>query len=273
MKLFILSLFFVQITNTSLAFPVQRTLQKIRSLEREGKIPVAVLDLDETLIHSDKRKVASYIEALKKYNTTTLGTWPGQSRMAYEKLSYAGEAPMRSLQNQYDSVALFNQMGIEDLNFIHVLDSLMLPIYLSGEFIFLDSVNRGAVGLLAAIYKAHGKIYFVTSRFEAAQGVATLESLRKLNLYDNAGQSVLVMRQEGESSLEFKIRSFQEIRSSVVGREEVFMVSENEPENLNAMIDVFPGAMPVFVTGAIMHTDVPLNPMVPIVYTEDFTEK
>jgi len=271
--LLILSFVLLQGGTPGFAFPVQGTLQKIGAIQHLGQVPVAVMDLDETLIHSDKRKVASYIEALKNNATTGLSKWPTETKMAYEKLSYSGETPMRALSNQYDSIALFQHFGIQNLDFVHALDTLMLPIYLSGEYIFLDSANRGAVGLLSAIYRAGGKVFFVTSRFEGAQGPATMESLQKLNLYHNQEQSFLVLRREGETSLDFKKRSFQEIRSSLSSNENVFLVSENEPENLNAMIDSFPSAMPVFVIGAIMHLDVPLNPMAPIVYTSDFTER
>ena len=213
----------------------------------------------------------SYLKAIEEHRNLELASWPGLVQNAFQHFSTEGEKLILSLPNAYDSKLLFQRMGIENADFIKAIDTLMIPIYLGGDFIELDTSYLGAASFLNSIYRVHGKVFFVTSRYQDVQTIPTLANLKKLGLYRrNASQ--LVLRKRGETSIQFKTRSFHDIKNSLSSKEEVFVVGENEPENLNAMIDAFPHAIPIFVQGAFLNGSVSLNPLAPILMTHDFRD-
>ena len=255
------------------AFPMQTLDQELNRIVVKGKTPVAIFDLDETLIHSSKRSVFSYTKAIERNYALLSSQWPNETRVAYERLTYSGESLVRSMANQYDEVALFRQMNIRNLDFIQKLASLRLPIYLSNEFIYLDSAYRGAVQLLDQIYQSGGRIYFVSSRYQVAQGTETLRSLQKLNFLRDPKRSVVILRNNQEASIDFKKRAFAQIKSNCTTRDEVVLVGENEPENINAMMAQFPSAMAVFVEGAVLNQKVQILPSFKLIFTKNFIQE
>ena len=259
MKIYSLILvLFALISTSSQAFPVDAVLARARAIQAQGHVPVAVFDLDETLIHSALRKALSYQEALVNNGAALDASFPGQAAKALAGIRQKGELAIRKLENQYDSNSLFRQFGIFDPAFVAKLDSLMLPIYLSNEFIAQDTAYQGAVQLLAGIYQANGVVYFVTSRYVDTQMTATQQSLSHLHLFLDANRSRLMMRNEGETSIAFKTRAFQSIQQSLGTVGEVMIAAENEPENLNAMAVAFPNAILTFIRGAILNQTVGL---------------
>ena len=69
----------------------------------------------------------------------------------------------------------------------------------------------------------------------------------------------IILRPEGLSSIEFKRRSFDKIKGWTRDHGGVVAGAfENEPENMNAMLEQFPGALHVFVSGAFLK-NIPLN--------------
>ena len=271
MKNLIILLACLTIPLQSFSFPVdyfQRTLHQ--KIVQKGKKPVLVLDLDESTVHSAKRKTMSYIEQ----NRSALSTlWPHETEIAFRTFTYSGEKTIRGLSNQYDSLELFAKMGVHNQDFIKKLDSLMISIYLSSDFIYLDSPYRGILELLNQVSLLKGKVYFVSSRFEASQMSATAENLKAKHLTSAFTHSYLVMRKTDETSISFKTRAFRDIRLQLSDTDTVLMVVENEPENLNAMIDNFPDAIPVFVQGAVLNTTVNINPSASVIYTRDFARE
>ncbi len=155
--------------------------------------------------------------------------------------------------------------------FAKKMKSLVLPIYLSNEFINLDSPIRGAVGLMNLFYQAGGRVYFVTSRFQDTQATATSENLRARHLYYDDTKSILIMRKAGENSLGFKSRSYQQIKMNLAASDQVILVGENEPENMNALEATFPEAQGVFVTGAVLNTKIELEHPERLIITKDFS--
>ena len=148
----------------------------------------------------------------------------------------------------------------------------MLPIYLSNDFISLDTANRGAVQLLEMIYQAKGEVHFVSSRYQSSQENGTIKNLVDLHLYRNSRQSFLHLRNDGERSLDFKVRSYSEIRAGILTHQQVFIVAENEPENFNALTQYFPNVISIFVTGAIMNLGVKLNQVPFMIMTKNFIQ-
>ena len=272
MKYTILILLSLLCTSLSYAFPIQDIQNRIQYLEANDIEPVCLFDLDETLIHSAKRKVLSYLKAIDTNRAMFTKNYPQETLAAEQALGNGGgdDSLILTLPNQYDSAALFGKMGISNTAFIHAIDQLMLPIYLSNDFISQDTAYRGAIQLLKLFYSAHGKVFFVTSRYESSQSIETFKNLVDNHLYRNSAQSHVLMRKDGEISIDFKKRAYQEVLRELTPSEQIVLVGENEPENMNAMMNSFPNAVPVFVTGAILNTKVEIqnNPL--LILTKNF---
>jgi hypothetical protein len=254
------------------AFPITQIQNSLMQLKQAGQTPIAVFDLDETLIHSAKRKAMSFIKAIERNQALLNSQWPTETKMAYEKLTYSGDSLIRGLSNQYDTAALFRKMGIRTASFVQKIDALALPIYLSNEFIYLDSALVGAVQLLNTVYRLQGKIYFVTARFKSTQYEETLRNLKTLGFLQGSQQSFVVLRNDNEGSLDFKKRVFAQINASRGQNQVVALVGENEPENMNAMLVQFPNAIPVFVEGAIMNQNVQIPASPRVIFTKNFIQ-
>ncbi len=264
-----LFLVFTQL-NTGFAFPLSQIERSLDRLKQQHLRPVAIFDLDETLIHSAKRKVLSYKKAIALNRATLSQQWPRETNLAETQINQNAEALMRSLPNQYDPTLFFQRLGICNQVFVKALEALMLPIYLSNEFISEDTAYRGAVQLLDLIYQAKGEVIFVSSRFQSTQESGTIKNLVDLYLYQNSKQSFVFLRNDGERSVDFKQRAYTEIKSRMERDESMLIVGENEPENFNLLTEFFPEAFAIFVTGAIMNTEVPLKRVPSMILTKDF---
>jgi phosphoglycolate phosphatase-like HAD superfamily hydrolase len=253
------------------AFPLRQFAAHLHQWQTHHQTPVAVLDLDETMIHSAKRKTESYGRVLIDHQNTELAIYAKETKTAYQYFSTYGERLIRSLPNQYDSTALFHLMGIQNPDFVKTVDGLMISVYLSSEFLADDTAYDGAHEFLNLIYQAHGKVFFVTSRYADTQTQATVDNLNAQGLF-HADQSVAVLRNRGEDSLAFKTRVFAQIKAGLGTSESVVVVGENEPENLNAMMSAFPAATPIFVTGAVLNGSVKLNSNSHLIITQDFLQ-
>lgn len=266
-------LFTLPWSSLAFAFPLDLVKARLNHLQQAHQKPVAVFDLDETLVHSMKRMAMSYQKAIELNRSTLIQKWPVATRITEDQFREKGEKLLRSLSNQYDSQALFQRMGIQDRSFIEAIEGFRLPIYLSNEFIPFDTAYRGAVQLLNLVYQAKGRVNFVSSRYESTQFSGTLRNLVDLHLYRNSKQSIIRLRNDGERSIDFKVRIFSEIKAGLAEDETVFMVGENEPENFNALTEAFPKALAVFVEGAKLNSKVTIHPVPGMVITRNFVSE
>jgi hypothetical protein len=233
--------------NPKIAVKLDREIQKVQAL---GMRPIGVFDLDETLLHSDRRRVHSYIESVRAAQGT-LG-WPNEvNRLLSVDFNTAMQVLYRT-SNQYDLAEWLQGLGISSPAFNMAMERLWLPLYLSPRFMHLDRAINGSVELLQKFYRAGGRVYFVSSRYQSQQLEPTLQRLVRSGLYANSNQSAVILRRDNEDSAAFKERAFMEIRTQSQGVGKVVLTAENEPENLNLMMRIFPDALPIFVTGAYL---------------------
>lgn len=205
--------------------------------------PVVVSDLDETLIDSSTRRLLSFRDAM----TEQCGT---ERRGDCAKVAGINIEEIQALSNRYDFGPLFDRIGVSS-TFRTLLEKRALEIYLSGKYLDLDQAVPGAVEFIQTEQARGAKVFFVSSRYDDVQRTGTLNSLQNLGLLIEGDRNEVILRARGMSSIEFKKKAFAEIRRwSESHGGQVELVMENEPENMNAMLDAFPGAMAVFVDGA-----------------------
>ena len=229
---------------------LNHVLQRAATSDRMGAIPVVVMDLDETLIDSTLRRFEAYQDSVR--------TLCGKDRTGdCGKSAGLNISEFLSLPNRYDQNPLFDQVGISKGAWSAQLNDSAIKIYLSGKWIELDQATPGATEYIQELRKLHAKIFFVTSRWKTSQGAATLASLQHLGMWsEDDHDDSLILRPAGMSSIDFKRISYKMINDWREAHDALIVGAfENEPENMNAMVDAFPGATHVFVTGAFIQNE------------------
>lgn len=231
-------------------------LQIISKQASVSKKPVFVLDLDETVIDSTVRRYLSYRDAIDE----VCRKHP-QYKMDCLKAASITPNDFGCLTNRYDDRYLFTSLkGVTEEAYA-LFRQVAFPIYLSNRWIAdSDSFIPGAARFLRELEKLNGTLFFVSARSIEDQSAGTIESLKRLGLITAGEEWRVFLKPNGEASLAFKRRVFTELKlwTQKLGGD-VVGVFENEPENMNAMVELFPGAVPVFVKGAYFKPE-PVRP-------------
>jgi hypothetical protein len=212
-----------------------------------GVTPIAIMDLDETAIDSTPRRFAAF----KK----VFGVSCGMSHRSpecerFERLTLGD---FYQLNNRYSFKELLARVGLADSDWAKAFDQAIVDEYLSGRHVELDLPYCGADQWVRRWLSQGGEVRYVSSRYQDTLGEPTLLSLSTLGMMGDGDQVRLFLRMRGQSSIEFKKKSFMSIREEVEnsdGFSKVIGVFENEPENLNAMAEQFGAATRVFIRGA-----------------------
>jgi hypothetical protein len=231
---------------------------KVRSLREQGVTPVIVSDLDETLISSSWRRYKSFLDAIPKvcgvpYQVSLCRHF---YKIQYEDIwVYA-----RSVKgNEYNAGPLYKKFGVVKPEIQKALLDEMLKVYLSGAHMEDDFAYSGASEYILGLKRLGATVFFVSSRYQSSQGMGTLRSLVSQHMIlENEVRSIdrkVILRPDGMSSLEFKKMAFAKIQRLIGrthGKAQVVGVLENEPENMNAMIEQWPDAVAGFLKGAAL---------------------
>ncbi len=254
-------------TSTEASAPARTlsgVLKEARTLTAQGIEPVIVMDLDETTVNSIPRRFASLQVALRDAcSSSSDGAAVSVANQLDENLPSHGRDcdalktltydDLNHQQNRYDFSESLRHRGIEPSAWTADLEKAMVAEYLSGRHIELDTEVVGAAKYIKRLHEASAKTVYVSSRFSDVQGTATEKSLETLRFSQPANLFELFLRTRGETSIEFKEKSYGTIKSEVAEsprKQVVVAVFENEPENLNALAQFFPEAARFFVTGA-----------------------
>ncbi len=246
---YLLTFILLIFTNIVLANPskeLQLIMNEFKAAKESNITPLALIDLDETLINSNPRKFLSIKSALNELRDK----YP----QIVEKAKKLTLKDLEKNQNQYDLNEFFAKASIYDVNFVNELSALMLPHYLSSEYMRFDSEVPCAVSYIRTLMR-HGLVpIFISSRFKSTQGRATFESLNRIGLIRPKDHYKLLLRPNDMDSLTFKKMALKNIDLMLSRNHtlQVELLMENEPENLNVWKDHFSYAMSIFVKGAMM---------------------
>ncbi len=214
-----------------------------RSLHDAGTRPVIVMDLDETVIDSTPRRFHSIQKALNEVALTP------QERQA---LSTIGFYDLYRLENRYDLTPIYQKLAISK-DTASRFDAYVVQVYLSGFGLEYDVPMAGADHYVQELRDAGARIIFVSSRYDRTQRQGTVANLIALKMLEADQACDVILRPDGMTSIDFKRWAFSQITGDVIG------VFENEPENINAMVEAFPKAQAVFMEGAWIHPG-PISP-------------
>ncbi len=228
---------------------LEQVLRQAASWRVQGVQPVVVMDLDETTVDSIPRRFASLQGALP---AACVGV---AHRLDCDRLEKVKLRDLYELKNRYDFSELLVAAQVAPSSWSSDLEKAMVSEYLSGAHIELDRAVPGADHFIDELHTSGAKIVYVTSRFEDVQGAPTRRSLEVLGYMNPAQLSELFLRTRGQSSIDFKQKTYETIQQEVTTSPTpaaVLAVFENEPENMMALASHFPEALRVFVLGAMI---------------------
>ncbi len=195
------------------------------AVHQSGGLPLAVLDVDLTLIDNAPRNRAIWAAWLHEVRHR----FPGAALAAVRAQT------MPIVFGVRENLAA---LGVSAPDLVDAGFRFWLETFFTGRFAACDVALPGAVDAVRALRHLDVTIVYLTAR-PAALHAATVEKFTELGLPLAGPGAILVMKdREGEGDRAFKERALRWIGS--VGTP--ILCADNEPGHVNAMQLAFPGA-------------------------------
>ncbi len=210
----------ILITNAFAGEKIDHILAKVQNQRAQ----IVIFDLDDTLFSSSSRTKIIFKEFLE--NSQVLNTYPNESK----KLNMIQED-----QIQYSIEETIKNAGINNKNFTRNLLKFWKQRFFENKYVKKDSPILGGKEFVNKLFKKGAQILYLTGR-DHSMREGTIESLKDSGFPINNKNAILITKPKFETpDLEYKKEAFQMI--SQMGH--VIAFFENEPKNLNALIDFF----------------------------------
>lgn len=259
MKSQILSVLALILGQTSQAFALPSELRTILSdiaaqVENGGPTPIVITDLDETVVDSTTRRYLAVRE--------TLNTQCGIDRSGVcGRIAGLNLDEFLDLPNRYDQDPLLDRIRAPRGQWRTDFMKSVIDAYLSGRYMEMDQAVPGATEFVQKLQAAGAKVFFISSRWKDTQQNGTERSILDLGMAEELSPEQVILRPRGMDSLTFKKSAFDFVKKWAEENDaSVELVMENEPENMNAMVRMFPEAHSVFVEGAAIKPE-PVDPV------------
>ncbi|MGM0575710.1 MAG: hypothetical protein ACQEXJ_08285 [Myxococcota bacterium] len=200
--------------------------EAVERVRRAGREPLAVLDVDLTLLDNASR---------------SRGIWSEWLHRVRDRLPGAEEAMVRAqtMPMVFGVKRNLAWLGVEDPDLVKDAVSFWLDAFFSDRWCRLDTALPGAVDAVLALREADVTVVYLTAR-PATMVEGTTARFRELGLPVAGPGTSLVMKQDrSERDGDFKARAL-----GWIGRlGDPVVCADNEPGHVNAMLEAFPGAL------------------------------
>lgn len=216
-------------TSTVLA---SNKLSKIQQFILTTESPVVIFDLDDTLFYSSSRSFIIFRELINSDEFQK--NYPAQVKKLLK---------IKQSQIKYSIKETLISTGINHEGFIERVLDFWKERFFTNAYVKEDTAVVGGSEYVNKLMNLGATIVYLTGRDDSMRD-GTIESLMKSGFpYDEISSILITKERFDEPDLEYKKAAFKEIES--LG--EIVAFFENEPKNLNAMIEYFPNAVPVFL--------------------------
>ncbi len=233
---------FLLVIMTKAAFANTR-LGKIQQLITTTEKPVVIFDLDDTLFYSSSRtfiifkELANSDEFQEKY--------PDQVKKLLK---------IKQSEIEYSIKETLTNAGITHEEFLNEALDYWKERFFTDEYVKEDTPVEGGREYVHKLKYLGATIVYLTGR-DHTMRAGTIESLENSGFPYDAITSILITKERFDiPDIDYKKAAFKKIDK--LGNVVAFF--ENEPKNLNAMIENFPNAVPVFLD--IKHSPAPVKP-------------
>lgn len=229
--------------------------ERVEETLGRGETPVVIFDLDDTLINTKERNLRILRDFVSKTNISV-------------KYPVEVEAVSRiTLKNiRYLLTDTLKDLGVTNEDFVKEANAFWGPNFFSNEYSAKDRPNRGAAQYVNWLWGSGATIVYLTGRDVPRMEKGTIANLLRHGFPLGGTHARLMMKPtKEEDDLVFKQRALKEI--AMMG--EVVGGFENEPANINAFQENFPGGIMVFLD--TIHSPKPIEPNPGIFWVRDFT--
>lgn len=228
-----------------------QVIENVKRARAEGKQPVVMFDLDDTLINTRERTLRIIQDFVKQQQL---------SSEEAQKLANLQVNDIRFLMSD-----TLKDQGIQNPALAKALGDAFLSKFFTNEFCANDQQNPGAALYAREVVRAGGKVVYLTGRDAPRMHDGTLENLRKQGFPVSSPEALLMMKPDKSTDdLQFKKDTF----AQVAAMGEMEGVFENEPANINAMADAFPAATAIFLD--TIHSPTDIVPEARVSFVSDF---
>jgi hypothetical protein len=234
---------------------LDRVIERVRAERAEGRQPVVILDLDDTIFDTRSRTLRILREFVAEPEVAE--AYPHEAKII-EELELA------DVHYHIDETMAAN--SIENAEFVQNASERFNRKYYSNDYLRYDRVVPGALSYVGELIRQGARIVYLTGRNAPGMGPGTMRELaEKRFLFSGTNQVKLLMKPNAKmDDLEFKAKAFEKISKYGV----VVGGFENEPRNINAMAKAFPEATMVFLE--TIHSRHPDKPAPGIHHLRDF---
>ena len=217
---------------TAPAGVLRDVVARVERTVAEGRIPVVIFDIDDTLVTTNYRKY----EAMMAVAAAMSAPYPNEA-------ARIGALSIDDVWNIYDVKTLLVSLNIGNAPFIESFGKTWLREFLKSDSLTLDRALPGAVEHVKLLLSNGAKIVYMTGRDEPNMGLGTRKSMNSLGFPMGKNTLLILKSDEAIPDVDYKKDKFSEIAR--MG--EIVAGYENEPVNINAFVDYFPGMTPVFL--------------------------
>ncbi|MGZ3695199.1 MAG: hypothetical protein ACXWQO_13750 [Bdellovibrionota bacterium] len=230
-------------------------LKNVKQVKAEGKQPIVMFDLDDTLINTRERTFRIIKDYLKQASVKA-----DISQADLKKLNAITASDIHFLMAD-----TLKSQGIVNANLEKNLGDFWAARFFTNEYAANDKQNPGAARYTREISRAGAKVVYLTGRDAPRMQEGTMESLRKGGFPVNPVNALLMLKPDKSiPDLDFKKDSF----AKVAALGEMVGVFENEPANINAMADAFPASTAVLLD--TIHSPTNVTPELSVSLVKDF---
>lgn len=215
----------------------------------QGRPPVAVFDLDGTLMDNRPRTAVILQELARELRAEAHGSAEVLEAARTEELAYLlGDSLKR--------------LGVHHPELVERAEGFWRARFFSDDYLKHDVAVEGAVELVRACHEAGATIVYFTGRDLPLMSLGSFQSLRDLGFPIGVVGTELVCKPDASIPDEsFK----RDIGPSLRRIGEVVAAFDNEPGNCNAFVEMYPEAESVFVDTQHLPGAPKLHPRVQVV--------
>jgi len=229
-------------------------IQRAEDTVHQGKQPVVMFDLDDTLVNTRERT----LRILQDFAAQT------DIQSAYPD-DVAKIKMLQVIQIQFSLADTLKAVGVINDDLTKKASDFWINRFFTNEYCAKDQPNPGAAKYLHLLARAGAKIVYLTGRDTPRMGDGTEANLILNRFPTNPSQAILIMKPDSKlDDLVFKESQY----SAVTAMGEVIGMFENEPANINSMADAFPNAEAIFLD--TIHSPKPDVPEERVEWVKDF---
>lgn len=205
--------------------------------------PVVIFDLDDTLFYSSSRTEVIFKEMAEQVEFKRL--YPKEIKLLTQ---------IKQSEIEYSIEDTLVGASITNKEFIKTALEFWKARFFTNSYVKEDSLIEGAKAYVHMLIGLGVKIVYLTGRDHSMRS-GTIESLISSGLPYDGKTAILITKENfATPDVEYKKGAFKDIE--LLGT--VVAVFENEPKNLNAMIEYFPEAIAFFLD--IKHSSTMVKP-------------